>query len=469
MPLKDLLKKKDKIKDEGASGTPQNGPALGHDVPEFQFYRTTTSTQEAIQPPSFPGDPTRTEAPLLSPKDTRGFGRFRRHSNVSSTSSQGSGRASEDGAGRPRSGTLSQRLHLGRSKSQSSVNVPDNLPDVGDTPVARNDEDEAKWEKRATMMVQNGPLGQSAPPTPTIEISDAFADMGMTPAARPGMPRRPSTSAPADEENIQEAIRLHEKGNLEASTALFGRLADPSSANNALAQVLYGLALRHAWGIEANQEQAVHYLSLAASNSAEVEKLALGAGMKKGGAAKGELVLAMYELANCFRNGWGIKKDPAAAKQYYETAANLGDTDAMNEVAWCYTEGFGTKKDKVRHFLLSSLSMKLQTFSPLSSVVTIGCLRGVWLRPSHTSHRPRNRQRTATYSGNANGELGRRLALSPVIRHLNLKTPCITPLTLTPRLTVWAAVRSESRCTASYQWRILLAPTEGTGRENIGC
>ena len=59
------------------------------------------------------------------------------------------------------------------------------------------------------------------------------------------------------------------------------------------------------------------------------------------------LVLAMYELANCFRNGWGIKKDPAAAKQYYETAANLGDTDAMNEVAWCYTEGFGTKKDKV--------------------------------------------------------------------------------------------------------------------------
>lgn len=36
-----------------------------------------------------------------------------------------------------------------------------------------------------------------------------------------------------------------------------------------------------------------------------------------------------------------------AAKQYYETAANLGDTDAMNEVGWCYLEGFGGKKDKV--------------------------------------------------------------------------------------------------------------------------
>jgi TPR repeat protein len=74
--------------------------------------------------------------------------------------------------------------------------------------------------------------------------------------------------------------------------------------------------------------------------------MALQAGMKKGGAAKGELVLAIFELANCFRHGWGINKDAYAAKQYYETAANLGDTDAMNEIAWCYVEGFGCKKDK---------------------------------------------------------------------------------------------------------------------------
>ncbi|KAF1932468.1 uncharacterized protein M421DRAFT_417181 [Didymella exigua CBS 183.55] len=332
MPLKDLLKLKTKLKDEAASGAAGKGPTLGVDVPEFQFFRTTTSTHEAIEPPSFPGDPTRAEAPLLSPKDTRGFGRFRRSSNVSTTSSAGSGRGSEDAA-RPRAGTLSERFHLSRSRSQSSVNVPDNLPDVGDAPVARNDEDEAKWEKRATMLVQRGPLAQSsAPPTPTIELNGAMA----------------TAAAPADEQDMQEAIRLHEKGNLEASTALFGRLADPAGANNALAQVLYGLALRHAWGIVADQEAAVHYLSLAASNSAEVEKLALGAGMTKGGPAKGELVLAMYELANCFRNAWGIKKDPAAAKQYYETAANLGDTDAMNEVAWCYVEGFGCRKDKFK-------------------------------------------------------------------------------------------------------------------------
>jgi TPR repeat protein len=104
---------------------------------------------------------------------------------------------------------------------------------------------------------------------------------------------------------------------------------------------------RHGWGIPKDETRAVTYLSYAASNSAEIETLALQAGMKKGGAAKGELTLAIFELANCFRHAWGVKKDPVAAKQYYETAANMGDTDAMNEVAWCYLEGFGCKKDRV--------------------------------------------------------------------------------------------------------------------------
>jgi TPR repeat protein len=57
-------------------------------------------------------------------------------------------------------------------------------------------------------------------------------------------------------------------------------------------------------GVEVEPEKAIRYLSLAASNSASIEKLALESGMSKGGAAKGELVLAIFELANCFRHGW---------------------------------------------------------------------------------------------------------------------------------------------------------------------
>jgi len=37
-----------------------------------------------------------------------------------------------------------------------------------------------------------------------------------------------------------------------------------------------------------------------------------------------------------------------AAREYYETAANLGDPDAQNEVAWCYLDGFGCKKDRYK-------------------------------------------------------------------------------------------------------------------------
>ncbi|KAF2013262.1 HCP-like protein [Aaosphaeria arxii CBS 175.79] len=327
MPLRDLLKKRDKIKTEGTASSDHSGPPLSPDVPEFTFMRTTTNTQERIEPPNYPGDPTR-QQPLLSPDSHKSFGRFRRSSNASQTQSGG-----DEHRGKGDNMLSGFR----RSRSSSSVNVPGNLPAVNEG-VARNEDDEAKWEKRATIMVQGSVLSQSGSTTPVHEGGNATSQRA----------RSRSISEPSGDTNIQEAIRLHESGNLEASTKLFAKLADPNGENNALSQVLYGLALRHGWGCEKNLEQAVTYLNLAASNSANIEALALSAGMKKGGAAKGELVLAMYELANCFRNGWGIKKDPVAAKQYYETAANLGDTDAMNEVAWCYLEGFGCKKDKFK-------------------------------------------------------------------------------------------------------------------------
>ena len=73
--------------------------------------------------------------------------------------------------------------------------------------------------------------------------------------------------------------------------------------------------IRHGWGIAPSPTEAVTYLSAAASNAAGVEELALKAGMKKGGAAKGELVLAIFELANCFRHGWGLDVDKVAARQ----------------------------------------------------------------------------------------------------------------------------------------------------------
>lgn len=367
MPLKDLLKKRDKIHDDAP---PPVAPAP-LESPEFTFMRTDTHTQELISPPTFASD---TQPHHAGTDDNHShnhnpFSRLRRGSvaSVTFTSSNKEGQrpSSKDGK------RLSRSLHFrsgSRASSQASVNVPSDLPEIKDV-ATHNEDSQAQWEQRAAILANanahtreralshSDQSGRSPPrqghrksrsdmsiPSSGLVQIEQPAHLGAKP-----MVKRSISDAKGDE-NIQEAIRLHEAGELSQSTAMFGRLAD----SNAMAQIMYGLALRHGWGITPNPTLGIAYLSQAASNSASVESDALNAGMKKGGAAKGELVLAMYELANSFRHGWGVEKDPMAARKYYECAANLGDTDAMNEVARCYEEGLGGKKDKVR--LDSSMS-----------------------------------------------------------------------------------------------------------------
>ncbi|UNI14867.1 hypothetical protein JDV02_001452 [Purpureocillium takamizusanense] len=333
MGLRDLIKKKDDL-----AGKPQaEGAVHGLGGPEFTFIRTDTVSQELLYPPGDgANDTSYLSAPVAaSPTSGRSPRRsldvFHR-SRSASVSSQASHQSSPTTKRR-----LSHRLHLKR-QPESSENVPTNLPDIAADP-KDTEGAESQWEKRATILAGQNELARSRPASPGPEARMADMSLGTRQRGR-------SVSSKQIDQDIQEAIQLHESGHLEKSTVLFARLADPQGANNPLSQVLYGLALRHGWGCEPDPQGAVRYLSAAASNSAAVEQMALQAGLKKGGAAKGELVLAIFELANCFRHGWGIPKDPIAAKQYYETAANLGDTDAMNEVAWCYLEGFGCKKDK---------------------------------------------------------------------------------------------------------------------------
>jgi hypothetical protein len=166
MTLKDLLHKKHKIKDEGASGASEKPPTLSPDVPEFTFMRTTTHTQETFEPPSHPGDPTRPRGPLLSPEPRGLVGRLRRHSNASPTSPG------------PEQTSFAERMHFGRSRSSSSVNVPANLPEVGGDGVARNEEEEARWEKRATVLVTSNAGLRSGNTTPNVESENPLSPTG---------------------------------------------------------------------------------------------------------------------------------------------------------------------------------------------------------------------------------------------------------------------------------------------------
>jgi hypothetical protein len=169
MTLKDLLKKKDKIhEDGGAAGNNMLSP----NQPEFTFVRTTTTTQSIIEPPRYPGDSP--QSPHRPSHESHGlFGRLRKHSNAGQqqrpTSSSGKEKEKEEEG----INSLTERLHLGhRSRSASSVNVPQNLPDVGDAVVARDEEDEARWEKRATMMAVGNSIARSGSTTPNIEVQN---------------------------------------------------------------------------------------------------------------------------------------------------------------------------------------------------------------------------------------------------------------------------------------------------------
>ena len=350
MPLRDLLKKKDRISSDEKPIEPSSLPQAS----EFTFMRTDTHTQEAIAPPAFDQD--RDIQPLeTSPK--KGFGRFRKSPKVSPAHATVDTSPPQKDKKR-----LPQRLGLkDRSASSNSTNLPTDLPTIqyAYSEQGNHDEKEAQWEDRATRLASQSPLSPGRPPTGDV----ALLSLNDGPGSRsPSRPR--SVSDAKSDVNIQDAIRLHEEGSLEAATDMFRQLAE---SGNVLSQVLYGLSLRHGWGCTPDPQRAVTYLSEAAANSAEIESQALQAGMKKGGAAKGELVLAIFELANCFRHGWGVPIDKVAARQYYETAANLGDTDAMNEAAWCYLEGFGGKKDKVSLNIPSSLHSKATTTTRTTS------------------------------------------------------------------------------------------------------
>jgi hypothetical protein len=240
MPIRDLLKKKDKVAET-------NVPAQD-EAPVFLFMRSDTNTQEIISPPTF--NSTTSDPPVAygdGPTESRTSRLFKgrsRSASAASTASASSRTSEKSKQSSPKTKRLSQRLHLRRSEA-SSASVPDDLPEIL---VPSEEEDagiESQWEKRATMLARKNEQSRSRPTTP---LGGSTADLGsFKNMAISGSPSNDEgvVSTKQIDDNIQEAIRLHEAGELEVSTLMFGRLADPNGENNALSQVLYGLALRY--------------------------------------------------------------------------------------------------------------------------------------------------------------------------------------------------------------------------------
>ncbi len=240
-----LKKRKDKAKVGHGDHDIQHATASPNAPPEFTFMRTTTHTQEVITPPGDPEDITSETEETRGRFSKLGFSaRQRKASNASDMSPVSPGGSSlETERDKPRTRRrLSQRLGIKRETSSS--NVPDNLPPI--SPTHDKEIAEGEWEKRATMLAKRNEMSRSRTGSPERGIGEMMG-LGITANGVIGKGEGIVADQKADD-NIQEAIRLHEEGKLEQATAMFGRLADPGGENDALSQVLYGLALRLVYG-----------------------------------------------------------------------------------------------------------------------------------------------------------------------------------------------------------------------------
>ena len=278
MGLRDILKKKSTL--EASDPDPATVSRLAG--PEFTFVRSDTYTHEVIHPPQYPdgdddgGDDAGGGTYLTARDKEKDKSSHRLSLDVfrgsRSRSASASSHGTAGGGGNKESSSsaggaarrLSHRLHLARSPTSSEM-VPQDLPAIVThrAPDGREDRDgtESQWEKRATMLARENEKHRSRPPTPVGGggVEDQLGRMRLGSPGEQGRgggaggpavpvvvagPDDGVVSSKAIDEDIQEAIRLHEEGDLQRSTALFARLADPKGANNPLSQVLYGLALR---------------------------------------------------------------------------------------------------------------------------------------------------------------------------------------------------------------------------------
>jgi hypothetical protein len=258
MGLRDFIRKKDGLGEGDAAYSETLNKLAG---PEFTFIRSDTNTHEIIYPPSHPTNArflSAQEAGSAPSRSRRSLDIFRPRSRGNSTSS-GPGDSDGEGDGHSKKihRRLSHRLGFHHHTPRTSEYVPEDLPQINvtgtpDGPTAKENKEayEQQWEKRATILATANEQRQrsrstsaSASPSVASLISGPGTGSGSDPYNPPANPGGVVSSETIDRD-IQEAIRLHEEGELEASTELFKRLANPYGANNPLSQVLYGLALR---------------------------------------------------------------------------------------------------------------------------------------------------------------------------------------------------------------------------------
>ena len=54
---------------------------------------------------------------------------------------------------------------------------------------------------------------------------------------------------------------------------------------------------------------------------------------------------AQYEIGQCYKRGWGVKKDFATAIEWFNKAVAQGYAPAQRSLGYCYENGEGVPQD----------------------------------------------------------------------------------------------------------------------------
>ncbi|KAG6919467.1 hypothetical protein DXG01_005726 [Tephrocybe rancida] len=185
------------------------------------------------------------------------------------------------------------------------------------------------------------PVQSLRAPTPTQAPREVrFASGPPAPA-----PPKPAAEPQKAQEYLQQGIVHHEADRLSEAATYFEKSAKEDGGCG-VGMIMWGLTLRHGWGCEKNEKVGFKWLQRAAESAVgDLENERVGNGVDST-AIQTELVLAIYEVGQCFFHGWGVSKDQKMGVSYYTVAARLGDVDAQGDLAFALANGKGCKRDR---------------------------------------------------------------------------------------------------------------------------
>lgn len=234
--------------------------------------------------------------------------------------------------------SLHRKAGLQPSPVTSPLSTSDRVKSSRNTPVrALTYSPATSPNSSATMVDRSGRTPQSSQ-RPALRSSNRTSSLNQSSMA--SLPDSKLSAAV----HIELGIAQHEANELPQSTHHFQVAADMGDPNGCM---LYGLSLRHGWGIRQDLQRSVAMLQKAVES--------IDGDLKNGRESRlmstpltEEVAVAIYELGVSYKNGWGVPTDRKLALKYFELASSWGDVEAMVIAAECYLQGEGCKKDKTK-------------------------------------------------------------------------------------------------------------------------